>query len=287
MTPAFVREVWDRDEAIRFFEDKGEKVQGRADPRPARNETIRLPPGRLARPCRGPHMPSTGKIGQAFKLMKVAGAYWRGDHRNAMRLAHLRHGMARREGTEGLPAPVGGGGEARPPAARPGDGPVPSSGRGGRSRVLPMTRAIPCGGRWRTTSAPGLSGPAILRSRRRSSSTARCGWLPATGRSSARTCSRPISDEEKQFLAKPMNCPAHADLPPRHQKLPRPARACYSSARATSNEPSGSLHGIMRAGVHPGRRASSARRSRSRRRASRSATCCSASTRIWASPTCR
>jgi threonyl-tRNA synthetase len=48
-------------------------------------------------------MRGTGDVGKAFKLMKVAGAYWRGDHRNAMLSAHLRHGLARPEGTGRLP----------------------------------------------------------------------------------------------------------------------------------------------------------------------------------------
>ena len=81
----FVREVWPREEAIRFFEEKGERYKA---------ELIRDLPadvpisiyrqGDWLDLCRGPHMRSTGDIGSAFKLMKVAGAYWRGDHRNAM-----------------------------------------------------------------------------------------------------------------------------------------------------------------------------------------------------------
>ncbi|APT56921.1 threonine--tRNA ligase [Roseomonas gilardii] len=81
----FVREVWPREEAIRFFEEKGERYKA---------ELIRDLPadvpisiyrqGEWLDLCRGPHMRSTGDIGSAFKLMKVAGAYWRGDHRNAM-----------------------------------------------------------------------------------------------------------------------------------------------------------------------------------------------------------
>jgi threonyl-tRNA synthetase len=81
----FVREEWDRQDAIRFFEERGEKYKA---------EIIRdLPEGEIVSIyrqgewldlCRGPHMPSTGHLGQGFKLTRVAGAYWRGDHRNAM-----------------------------------------------------------------------------------------------------------------------------------------------------------------------------------------------------------
>jgi threonyl-tRNA synthetase len=81
----FVRQVIDRDEAIRFFQDKGEKYKAEIIQDLPRAETITLyRQGDWIDLCRGPHMRSTADVGQAFKLMKVAGAYWRGDHRNAM-----------------------------------------------------------------------------------------------------------------------------------------------------------------------------------------------------------
>src|SRR4051795_11415281 len=81
----FVREVWDRDEAIRFFEDRGEKYKAELiRDLPGTEDISVYRQGEWLDLCRGPHMPSTGRIGQGFKLMKVAGAYWRGDHRNAM-----------------------------------------------------------------------------------------------------------------------------------------------------------------------------------------------------------
>jgi threonyl-tRNA synthetase len=81
----FVREVIDRDDAIRLFEDKGEKYKAEIIQDLPRAETITLyRQGNWVDLCRGPHMRSTADVGGAFKLMKVAGAYWRGDHRNAM-----------------------------------------------------------------------------------------------------------------------------------------------------------------------------------------------------------
>jgi len=81
----FVREVWPRDQAIAFFEDKGERYKAELIRDLPASEPISIyRQGDWLDLCRGPHMPSTGKIGTAFKLMKVAGAYWRGDHRNAM-----------------------------------------------------------------------------------------------------------------------------------------------------------------------------------------------------------
>ncbi|HEY1931609.1 MAG TPA: threonine--tRNA ligase [Acetobacteraceae bacterium] len=81
----FVRSTMDREDAIRFFQDKGEKYKAELIQDLPRNETISLyTQGDWVDLCRGPHMRSTADVGTAFKLMKTAGAYWRGDHRNAM-----------------------------------------------------------------------------------------------------------------------------------------------------------------------------------------------------------
>ncbi len=79
------REVWDRDEAARFFESEGEHYKAEIIRSIPSEEPITLyRQGSFLDLCRGPHLPSTGKLGKAFKLMSVAGAYWRGDHRNEM-----------------------------------------------------------------------------------------------------------------------------------------------------------------------------------------------------------
>ena len=81
----FEREEWDRGEAIRFFEARGERYKAELIRDLPDTETITLyRQGGWIDLCRGPHMRGTGDVGTAFKLMKVAGAYWRGDHRNAM-----------------------------------------------------------------------------------------------------------------------------------------------------------------------------------------------------------
>ncbi len=81
----FVREVWDRETAIQFFEDRGERYKAQLIRDLPVTETITIyRQGEWLDLCRGPHMRDTGDVGTAFKLMKVAGAYWRGDHRNAM-----------------------------------------------------------------------------------------------------------------------------------------------------------------------------------------------------------
>ena len=82
---AFMREEWDREDAIRFFSDKGERYKAELIQDLPKSEIISIyKQGEWTDLCRGPHMRGTGDIGTAFKLMKVAGAYWRGDHRNAM-----------------------------------------------------------------------------------------------------------------------------------------------------------------------------------------------------------
>src|SRR4030088_2251485 len=81
----FTKEVWSRDEAKRVFADKGEMFKVElVDAIPADQKINIYKQGDWFDLCRGPHMTSTAKIGNAFKLMKVAGAYWRGDARNPM-----------------------------------------------------------------------------------------------------------------------------------------------------------------------------------------------------------
>lgn len=79
------REVWDRDEAIKHFKSIGEKYKAEIISDLPEGEDITVyRQGDWKDLCRGPHLPSTGKLGDAFKLMKVAGAYWRGDSKNEM-----------------------------------------------------------------------------------------------------------------------------------------------------------------------------------------------------------
>ncbi len=81
----FVREAWPRDDAIAFFEARGERYKAELIRDLPESETITIyRQGEWLDLCRGPHMRDTGDVGPAFKLMKVAGAYWRGDHRNSM-----------------------------------------------------------------------------------------------------------------------------------------------------------------------------------------------------------
>jgi len=81
---AIRREVWDRSEAIHFFRHQGEHYKAQIIESIPRDEAITLyRQDNFTDLCRGPHVPSTGKL-KVFKLMKLAGAYWRGDSRNEM-----------------------------------------------------------------------------------------------------------------------------------------------------------------------------------------------------------
>jgi threonyl-tRNA synthetase len=79
------REIWSREEAIRVFAGIGENYKVEIIEAIPEGEPVSVyRQGEWFDVCRGPHLPSTGRLGKAFKLMKLAGAYWRGDSSNAM-----------------------------------------------------------------------------------------------------------------------------------------------------------------------------------------------------------
>jgi threonyl-tRNA synthetase len=79
------RKEWSRNQAITFFKDQGEPFKAEILEALPESEVISVyTQGSFTDPCLGPHAPSTGHLGQGFKLMKLAGAYWRGDSKNPM-----------------------------------------------------------------------------------------------------------------------------------------------------------------------------------------------------------
>ena len=81
---AIIREVWDRDRAVAYFKEIGEQFKAEwVGELPADEDLTIYRQGEWLDMCRGPHLPSTGKLGTSFKLLKVSGAYWRGDQNNA------------------------------------------------------------------------------------------------------------------------------------------------------------------------------------------------------------
>lgn len=82
---AIIRNVWTRDEAVAFYKKNDEPFKIELVEAIPADETVTFyQQGDFIDLCRGPHLPSTGKLGHAFKLMKVAGAYWRGDSNRPM-----------------------------------------------------------------------------------------------------------------------------------------------------------------------------------------------------------
>ena len=78
-----VREVWERDDVAAYFKDKGETFKAEWVMELPEGEDITMyRQGEWVDLCRGPHLPTTGRLGKSFKLLKLAGAYWRGDARN-------------------------------------------------------------------------------------------------------------------------------------------------------------------------------------------------------------
>ncbi|MEN7341483.1 MAG: threonine--tRNA ligase [Pseudomonadota bacterium] len=82
---ALIREEWTRDDAVDFFRAQGEEYKAKLIERIPEGEIISLyRQGDFIDLCRGPHLPSTGKLGSGFKLLRVSGAYWEGDSKNEM-----------------------------------------------------------------------------------------------------------------------------------------------------------------------------------------------------------
>lgn len=95
---AFTKEFWSREQAKDFFRAKGEAFKVElVDAIPAGEDLKMYAQGQWIDLCRGPHMTSVGKVGTAFKLMKVAGAYWRGDSNNPMLTRIYGTAFARQE----------------------------------------------------------------------------------------------------------------------------------------------------------------------------------------------
>jgi len=97
----FTKEVWPREEAKRVFREKGETFKVELVDAIPPGEPVKIyRQGEWFDLCRGPHMTSTGKVGTAFRLQKVAGAYWRGDSRNPMLTRIYGTAFARQEELE-------------------------------------------------------------------------------------------------------------------------------------------------------------------------------------------
>ena len=186
------RRLMPRDDAVAFFKAWASTTRPRSSRRSRRTRTSRSTPrATFTDLCRGPHVPSTGKL-KVFKLMKLAGAYWRGDSKQRDAAADLRH----RVGEEGGPRRLPHTGSRRPRSATTASSAAQLDLFHLQDEAPGMVFWHPKG--WsiwqqveqymrRVYQRQRLPGGASARR----SSTARCGRSPATGRTTRRTCSRP------------------------------------------------------------------------------------------------
>ena len=120
------REVWERDAAIAFFRGIGEEYKAEYIAEiPADEELSLYRQGNFVDLCVGPHLPSTGRLGQAFKLTNVAGAYWRGDPKNAQLQRVYGTAWASQKDLDQSPLPPRRSRAPRPPPARARTRPLP------------------------------------------------------------------------------------------------------------------------------------------------------------------
>jgi hypothetical protein len=184
-----VRRVLPRDEAVQYFKGIGEAYKAEIIASIPSNEDVSLyREGAFEDLCRGPHVPSTGKL-KHFKLMKVAGAYWRGDHRNEMLQRIYGTAWATKD-------------ELRTTCTcwkRPKSATTASWAASWICSTSTSTRPAPCSGTpragrlaaGRAVHAPRLSDNGYQEVKARRFWTRACGRRPATGTSTARTCSPP------------------------------------------------------------------------------------------------
>ena len=239
------RRVWDRSEAISFFKNQGEHYKAQIIEAIPGNEAISLyAQANFTDLCRGPHVPSTGKL-KVFKLLKVAGAYWRGDSRNEMLQRVYGTAWARKEDLDAYLFRIE---EAEKRDHR----------KLGRQLDLFHLQ----------DEAPGMvfwhpKGWAIwqqveqymretlsrhgYREVRTPQVMDRVLWEKSGHWDNYRELMFTTESEKRDYAVKPMNCPGHVQIFNQGIKSYRdlPLRLAEFGA-CHRNEPSGALHGIMR-----------------------------------------
>jgi threonyl-tRNA synthetase len=253
----FTKEVWSRDEAKRVFSEKGEAYKVElVDAIPEDQDVKIYKQGEWFDLCRGPHMPSTGKVGEAFKLMKVAGAYWRGDSNNPMltriygtawaskqQLADYLHMLEEAEKRDhrrlGREMDLFHFQEEGP-------GVVFWHAKGWRmfqSVVSYMRRRLE--GTYDEVNAPQILDKSLWET------SGHWGWYQENmfAVKSAYAFTHPDEEEadHRVFAIKPMNCPGHVQIFKHGLKSYRDLPIRYAEFGTVHRyEPSGALHGLMR-----------------------------------------
>ena len=248
----FTKEIWSRDKARQVFGEKGEtyKVQ-LVDAIPEGQDLKIYRQGDWFDLCRGPHMASTGQVGNAFKLMKVAGAYWRGDSNNPMLTRIYGTAWASQEQLDAyvhlLP-------EAEKRDHRrlgrdmdlfhfqeEGPGVVFWHAKGWRmfqNLVSYMRRRLDQQG-YEEVNAPQVLDKSLWET------SGHWGWYKEN--MFKVTVAGDEADDERVFALKPMNCPGHVQIFKHGLKSYRdlPVRLA-EFGNVHRYEPSGALHGLMR-----------------------------------------
>ncbi len=247
----FTKEVWDRDRARQVFRDKGEAYKVELIDAIPEDQDLKIYfQGDWFDLCRGPHMASTGNIGNAFKLMKVAGAYWRGDANNPM-LTRI-YGTAWRNQEE-LDNYLHLLEEAEKRDHRrlgremdlfhfqeEGPGVVFWHAKGWKmfqNLLAYMRRRLE--GTYDEVNAPQVLDHALWET------SGHWGWYREN--MFAVTCADEEAEDTRVFALKPMNCPGHVQIFKHGLKSYRdlPVRLAEFGA-VHRYEPSGALHGLMR-----------------------------------------
>lgn len=242
----FTKEIWSRDDAKRVFAEKGENFKVELVDAIPEDQTIRIyKQGDWFDLCRGPHMTSTGKIGSAFKLMKVAGAYWRGDATKPMLTRIYGTAFAKQEDLDAYLKQIE---EAEKRDHRKlgremdlfhfqeeGPGVVfwhPKGWTLFQRLVSYMRRRLAAD--YQEVNAPQILDKALWETSGH--------W--ATFRDNMFVTK---TEDERVFAIKPMNCPGHVQIFKHGLKSYRDLPLRLAEFGAVSRyEPSGALHGLMR-----------------------------------------
>ena len=246
----FTKEVWSREQAKKIFSDKGENFKVELiDAIPADQSLKIYKQGDWFDLCRGPHMTSTGKVGNAFKLMKVAGAYWRGDSNNPMLTRIYGTAFAKQEELDAYLKQIE---EAEKRDHR----------RLGREMDLfhfqeeapgsvfwhpkgwTLFQALETYIRRRQSEEFGfaeVNAPQLMDSSL---------WVASGHMATFREAmfmTQPREDDERVFVIKPMNCPGHIQIFKNGLKSYRDLPFKLAEfGKVHRFEPSGALHGLMR-----------------------------------------
>jgi threonyl-tRNA synthetase len=239
------REVWQRDDAVRFFESIGERYKAQIIASIPPGEDVSLyREGRFIDLCRGPHVPSTGRL-KVFKLTKVAGAYWRGDSRNEMLQRIYGTAWARKEELDAYLHQLE---EAEKRDHRrlgreldlfhmqdeaPGLVFWHPKGWTVWQQVEQYMRRV-----YRDNGYLEVKGPQLLD---------RSIWEKTGHWDNFRESMFTTESENRHYALKPMNCPGHVQIYKSDLRSYRDLPLRYGEfGQCHRNEPSGALHGIMR-----------------------------------------